>query len=73
MILNGGYTKERAENVLINNDADLISFGSPFIANPDLPYRIENNIEWAKADPATFIQLMKKVILTILIITFKNT
>ncbi|HAT3992699.1 alkene reductase [Elizabethkingia anophelis] len=54
LILNGGYTKERAENVLINNDADLISFGSPFIANPDLPYRIENNIEWAKADPATF-------------------
>jgi N-ethylmaleimide reductase len=45
--------KERAENVLTNNEADLISFGSPFIANPDLPQN-RKNIEWAKADPATF-------------------
>lgn len=54
LILNGGYTNERAETTIANGEADLISFGSPFIANPDLAYRIEHNIEWAKPDPATF-------------------
>ncbi|MFT3793744.1 alkene reductase [Flavobacterium sp.] len=54
LILNGGYTQQRAEQALADNEADLISFGSPFIANPDLPYRIENDETWAQPDPATF-------------------
>lgn len=54
VILNGGYTAERAEKALENNEADMISFGSSFIANPDLPYRIENNIAWSQPDGSTF-------------------
>jgi N-ethylmaleimide reductase len=54
LILNGGYTKERAEKAIENNETDLVSFGSPFIANPDLPYKIENNLEWTAANPSTF-------------------
>ena len=54
LILNGGYTKERAENAIESGESDLVSFGSSFIANPDLPYRIENKIEWAKPDTSTF-------------------
>jgi N-ethylmaleimide reductase len=54
VILNGGYTLKRAEKALENNEADLISFGSPFIANPDLPYRIEKNITWSQPDGSTF-------------------
>ncbi|RYZ81046.1 MAG: alkene reductase, partial [Moraxellaceae bacterium] len=53
LILNAGYTKERAEKAL-EWGADLISFGSPFIANPDLPIRMEQNLELAKPDPNTF-------------------
>lgn len=54
LILNGGYTKERAEKAIENNETDLISFGFSFLANPDLPHKIENNIEWNKPDASTF-------------------
>lgn len=54
LILNGGYDKKRAEHALEEREADLISFGSPFIANPDLPYRLENNIPLTAPDPQTF-------------------
>lgn len=54
LIRNGGYTKDRAESVLGNNEADMISFGSPYIANPDLVNRLANDIALAKPDPNTF-------------------
>lgn len=44
LIYAGKYTKERAEEALQNGWADLIAFGRPFIANPDLPYRLEHNL-----------------------------
>jgi N-ethylmaleimide reductase len=34
-MLNNAYSLELA-NEAINNDADLVAFGRPFIANPDL-------------------------------------
>jgi len=43
LILNGGYTCERAEAALATGEADLISFGSAFIANPDLVRRLREN------------------------------
>lgn len=49
-ILNGGYTKERAEAAIANNEADLISFGNPFISNPTLVDKIANNEAWVKVD-----------------------
>lgn len=54
LILNGGYDKEKAEQALNNEEADLISFGSKFIANPDLPYRLENNIPLNIPDTKAF-------------------
>ena len=53
-ILNGGYTPARAEADLEAGRCELVSFGSPFIANPDFPSRIENGYELAVADQATF-------------------
>jgi len=53
-IANGGYTAESAETSLANNHSDFISFGMPFIANPDLPERFKRNAELNTADPATF-------------------
>lgn len=40
LIYAGQYTRERAENALRNGWADLIGFGRPFVANPDLPARL---------------------------------
>lgn len=45
LIYAGKYTLERAEEALRKNWADLIGFGRPFIANPDLPERLRNG--WA--------------------------
>lgn len=44
LIYSGKYTTERAEEALANGWADLIGFGRPFIANPDLPYRLQHNL-----------------------------
>ncbi len=47
---NCGYTKETAEKAIAEGHADLISFGRPFISNPDLVERFKNN--WPLAEPA---------------------
>jgi N-ethylmaleimide reductase len=43
IILSGGYDLNRAEQDILNKSADLIGFGRPFINNPDLVYRLQNN------------------------------
>ena len=45
IIGNTGYSKELAEQRLQAGDADLIAFGRPFIANPDLVVRFQQNLE----------------------------
>ena len=54
IILSGGYDKERAETDLGRGAADLIAFGRPFIANPDLVKRMAEGLPLASPDPATF-------------------
>lgn len=44
LIYSGKYSAERAEQALQNGWADLIGFGRPFIANPDLPYRLRHGL-----------------------------
>ncbi|HYO80362.1 MAG TPA: alkene reductase [Bryobacteraceae bacterium] len=52
-IANGGVTVAEAQVLLRSGAADLVSFGSPFIANPDLPERIRNRWPLAGFDPGT--------------------
>ncbi len=54
IILNGGFDAERAGRALDGGGADLVSFGRPFVANPDLPLRFKLGAPLASADPATF-------------------
>ncbi len=54
LILSGGYDRARAEADLASGKADLIAFGRPFIANPDLPARLREGQPLAIPDPATF-------------------
>lgn len=54
LITNGGYNRERAEKALAEGIADLVSFGRPFIGNPDLPFRLLHNLELNEANPRTF-------------------
>ena len=54
LIANGGFDRQRAEETLTRGDADLIAFGRPFIANPDLVDRLARGSALREADPATF-------------------
>ena len=53
IIVNGGYDQQKGEQELENNRAHLVSYGSAFIANPDLPKRFELNAALNEADRAT--------------------
>jgi len=53
-IANGGYDGERAKAALLAGAADLIAFGVPFIANPDLPLRLALGAGLNEPDPKTF-------------------
>jgi N-ethylmaleimide reductase len=54
IIVSGGFDQEKAEKALQENKGDLTAFGRPFIANPDLVYRMENNITLNSPDFDTF-------------------
>lgn len=53
IIINGGFTKETADQVLADGDADLVSFGLLFLANPDLVKRFERNAPLNQPDRNT--------------------
>lgn len=54
IMLNGGFDAERAEAAIAAGQADLVSFGRPFIANPDLVDRMKTGAPLAAPDPSTF-------------------
>ena len=54
LIINKSFDKDKAIKVLTDGDADLVSFGVPFIANPDLVERYKQNAELNEADSKTF-------------------
>ena len=54
IIINRGFNKETATKVLQDGDADLVSFGTPFIANPDLVERFKTDSPLNKPNQATF-------------------
>ena len=51
---NGGYDLDRARKSLKNRDADLISIGKLFLANPDLVERFKKGAPLNTPDEATF-------------------
>lgn len=53
-IANNGYDYERGQQAIANGDCDLVAFGIPFLANPDLVYRYKNKLPLNEANQATF-------------------
>ena len=53
MIYAGKYSAEKAASAIRDGWADMIGFGRPFVANPDLPERISNGWAWSTHDPDT--------------------
>ncbi len=54
LITNGGYDNLKGDRILASGDADLVSFGKLFLANPDLPKRFQLNAQLNTPDPKTF-------------------
>jgi len=53
-IANGGYDKARGNAAIAGGAADLVAFGVPFLANPDLPERFRRGAPLNAADESTF-------------------
>ena len=53
IIVAGKYTRERGEGIVAAGLADIVAFGRPFIANRDLPRRLQEGLPLASFDPAT--------------------
>ncbi|MDX8407791.1 MAG: alkene reductase [Mariprofundaceae bacterium] len=53
-IANGGYDKLRGNAVLADGAADLVAYGIPYLANPDLPERFRQDAPLNEPDQATF-------------------
>lgn len=54
LVLNSDYLKSSAEQRLAEGSADAITFGRPFIANPDLVERLRTGAALAEPDVRTF-------------------
>ena len=54
IMTNNGYNKSMAESAIENGEADLVAFGVPFLANPDLVKRLENNYPLNTPDQKSF-------------------
>lgn len=54
LILCGGYNSQRAEDELFDGFADLIAFGRPALANPDLSEKLKIGAELNEPDDSTF-------------------
>ena len=53
-LANNGYDLDLATSAVAAGKADLVAFGRPFIANPDLVARLKTGAPLAQADQATF-------------------
>lgn len=52
-VAGAGFDAASGEAAISSGAADAVVFGKPFLANPDLPRRMRNNLALADADPKT--------------------
>jgi N-ethylmaleimide reductase len=52
-MVNNGYDRDMAITAIASGAADLVAFGRPYIANPDLVRRLRDNLPLAESDPVT--------------------
>lgn len=54
LIINAGFDRESGNKVIEEGNADMVAFGKPYISNPDLVERFEQEAELADWDESTF-------------------
>lgn len=53
-VANSGYDRPTGEEAVRNGHADAIAYGRPFLANPDLPHRLQHGLQLNVPDPGSF-------------------
>jgi N-ethylmaleimide reductase len=56
LIANCGFDRDRANAIIESRGADLVSFGAPFIGNPDLVRRMQEDLPLASSSRETYYQ-----------------
>jgi N-ethylmaleimide reductase len=54
LMVNGGYNAPLGNDIIEKGGADLVAYGTLFLANPDLPERFKKNAPLNAPDTATF-------------------
>jgi N-ethylmaleimide reductase len=54
LMINKGFTVETGNQIIEDGIADLVAFGVPFIANPDLVYRMKTGATLSLPDKSTY-------------------
>ncbi len=54
LITAGGFDRAQAEQAIAEGWADAVAYGVPFLANPDLPRRLRENLALNAPDESTF-------------------
>jgi N-ethylmaleimide reductase len=54
LMTNGGYDRAKADAVIGAGLADMVSFGAPYLANPDLAERLHSGAAYNEPDRPTF-------------------
>ena len=60
LMINTNFDKEKGNKVIENGDADLVAYGKPYISNPDLVERFQQNVPLNEWDEDTFYVPGKK-------------
>ena len=53
-VVNGGYDDARGKKAVLTGYADAVAYGRAFLANPDLPRRLQLGATLNEPDPQTF-------------------
>jgi N-ethylmaleimide reductase len=56
LIANAGFDGHSGNNLIQSGDADLVSFATPFIGNPDFVQRLRDSTSWAHSNRETYYQ-----------------
>lgn len=54
IIINANFDQEKGNQVIEEGNADLVAFGKPYVSNPDLVERFEQNVPLTDWDEKTF-------------------
>jgi N-ethylmaleimide reductase len=60
LMINSAFDQEKGNKVIEEGFADLVAYGKPYVSNPDLVERFENNLDLAEWDQKYVLRRRQK-------------